>query len=65
MDLGKLTTIASHRVCKECGAEFKTDPSGTPTALEKFCDHITIHQFTLEQWTDAYKLIRTKAGKEA
>jgi hypothetical protein len=67
MDLGKLAELGSHRVCQVCGAEFYTIPAqkGEPEipALVQFSDHITEHQPTGAQWTEAYNKIQR--GKES
>lgn len=60
MDLGKLDKLQNHRTCMACGAEFETDKDGK--ALQKFSDHLTIHQPTGEQWTKAHRMIQS--GKE-
>jgi hypothetical protein len=66
MDLGKLTELSSHRVCNECGAEFETIPASKEepeiSALVQFSDHLTTHQPTLAQWTEAYLKCRPRAG---
>jgi hypothetical protein len=67
MDLGKLRELSEHRVCKECGAEFHTklatkDSPEIP-ALAQFCDHITEHQPTVAQWTEAHNKIQK--GRES
>lgn len=58
MDLGDLLERSQHRSCPDCGAEF--DTTATATALEQYADHSTTHQFTLEQWTNAYEKMRKK-----
>lgn len=61
MDLGKLSEMSEHRICKECGAEFRTiRVANEPelSALMQFADHSTIHQPTLGQWTVAHNLIQ-------
>lgn len=66
MDLGKLRELSDHRVCKQCGAEFRSIPAknneAEVPALQQFSDHITIHQPTGAQWTEAYNKIQ--AGKQ-
>jgi hypothetical protein len=61
MDLGKLSELSEHRVCKECGAEFHSDKE--QSALQKFSDHVRIHQPTPEQWTEAYNKIQEAKEK--
>jgi len=56
MDLGKLSELATHRVCKECGAEFHGDEE--QSALQKFSDHLTIHQPTAAEWAEAHNRIQ-------
>lgn len=56
MDLGKLSELADHRTCIECGAEFRGTKESS--ALEQFSDHLTLHQPTQEQWTKAYNMMR-------
>jgi hypothetical protein len=67
MDLGKLSELSHHRQCKECGAEFETIPGTKESpeipALQQFSDHLTEHQPTVAQWTEAYS--RIQAAKES
>ncbi len=60
MDLGKLSRMSEHRVCKECGEEFKTvsTKTETVTAMQQWADLISVHQPTPAQWAEAYKRIR-------
>ncbi len=62
MDLGKLAELSEHRVCKDCGEEFRTisTKTETVTAMSQFADHIARHQPQAPQWTEAYHLIRNK-----
>lgn len=65
MDLGKLSEMSERRVCKECGAEFRTvRQKDVPdlTAMQQWSDHLTLHQPTAAQWGEAYKMIQR--GKE-
>jgi hypothetical protein len=66
MDLGKLTELSNRRVCNECGMEFKTIQASKEEpeipALAQFSDHLTTHQPTLAQWTEAYRKCRPRAG---
>jgi hypothetical protein len=65
MDLGKLIELSEHRVCQECGAEFRTAKVPNEpdlTALQQFSDHLTVHQPTVAQWANAYNKIQ--ASKE-
>ena len=61
MDLGKLSELAERRVCKECGAEFKTKmvDGQQVKALAQFADHLIMHQPTPEQWKTAYEKIQS------
>jgi DNA/RNA-binding domain of Phe-tRNA-synthetase-like protein len=63
MDLGKLSELSIRRVCQECGAVFETTKE--QTALEQFADHLTEHQPTVAQWTDAYNKIQASKEKKA
>ena len=61
MDLGKLAELSHHRKCQICGAEFETSVE-KGAALAQFSDHLTEHQPTAAQWTEAYEKIQ--AAKE-
>jgi hypothetical protein len=61
MDLGKLNQLAVHRVCPFCQREFDSDKEHR--ALEKFCDHLTEHQPTPQQWHEAHKKIAAAKNK--
>lgn len=56
MDLGILERMSKYRQCTECGEEFTTSPEAM--ALEKFADHLTIHQPTVGQWSNAYSIMQ-------
>jgi uncharacterized protein with PIN domain len=66
MDMGKLRNLSEHRVCPECRAEFRTIPASNGNqeipALVQFSDHLTLHQPTATQWTEAHN--RIQDGKE-
>ncbi len=67
MDLGKLGRLSEHRVCKECGEEFRTSVTKTETvtAMQQFADHLASHQPSAVQWANAYHLIReSNRGKK-
>lgn len=55
MDLGTLQEISLHRTCLECGDEFSS--TSESSALEKFSDHLAMHQPTVGQWSNAYTMI--------
>lgn len=66
MDLGKLSELSEHRVCRECGAEFETIP-GTKSspevpALQQFSDHLVVHQPRPELWAAAHNKIQSQKG---
>ena len=63
MDLGKLSKLSQRRECKECGAVFETDEEGA--ALQKFSDHLTVHQPTAEQWAEAYEKIQKGKARQS
>jgi hypothetical protein len=68
MDLGKLSEMSERRVCKECGAEFRTvRQKDVPdlTAMQQWSDHLAGHQPSPAQWTDAYTLIREGREKKS
>lgn len=55
-----------HRVCQECGQEFKTEVRKGQeelTATQQFVDHMGTHQPTMGQWATAHQ--RIQAGKES
>ena len=64
MDLGKLRELSEHRICLQCGAEFRTIPATKDApevpALAQFSDHSTIHQPTGAQWVEAYDRIQAR-----
>jgi hypothetical protein len=66
MDAGKLGELSEHRICRECGAEFRmrSEDGRTIPALEQFSDHLTTHQPTPGQWTEAYNKIREGRERE-
>lgn len=62
---GKLSELSEHRVCKECGKEFrtKTVDGEVLTAMMQHSDHLVVHQPTAEQWTNAYEIMSAKRKK--
>lgn len=66
MDSGKLSELSEHRVCQECGAEFRTKKveGQEVSALQQFSDHVTVHQPTPAQWTEAYNKIREQRSQK-
>jgi len=69
MDLGKLAELANHRACKvllpdgtKCGAEFHS--TAEVPALVPFSEHMKVHQFTIEKWTEAYEKIQSNKERE-
>lgn len=59
--------LVTERICRDCGAEFRTVPgtkeTAEVTALQQFSDHTATHNPNPAQWAAAHK--RIEAAKES